>query len=271
MQGLPRWVTNDAATQKAYDALVEKVCPCVVVVHSQGGSFGFNAAVTAPDKIKALVAIEPSGAPDSANVDVGKLKGVPHLIVWGDFRDKVAVWQRLPIAPTRYRDALVAAGGKADNFDLPAMGIKDNTHMLMMDRNSDERRQADPRLDRQAGTGELTPAPARILSNLHCGRGDAIQLGAPLGNRVPSPSRPAFSAALTGPPVCINRIDLVVKITARNSSQKRANGWLGLLIRDVILPLMIPLDRIAEGADALQKSHLQIGGGPYIRLVAPAI
>jgi pimeloyl-ACP methyl ester carboxylesterase len=83
MQGLPRWVTNDAATQKAYDALVEKVCPCVVVVHSQGGSFGFNAAVTAPDKIKALVAIEPSGAPDSANVDVGKLKGVPHLIVWG--------------------------------------------------------------------------------------------------------------------------------------------------------------------------------------------
>ena len=138
MQGVPRWVTNDAATQKAYDALVEKVCPCIVVVHSQGGSFGFNAALTAPDKIKALVAIEPSGAPDSANVDVGKLKGVPHLIVWGDFRDKVAVWQRLPIAPTRYRDALVAAGGKADVFDLPVMGIKGNTHMLMMDRNSDD-------------------------------------------------------------------------------------------------------------------------------------
>jgi pimeloyl-ACP methyl ester carboxylesterase len=138
MQGVPRWVTNDAATQKAYDALVEKVCPCIVVVHSQGGSFGFSAALTAPDKIKALVAIEPSGAPDSANIDVGKLKGVPHLIVWGDFRDKVAVWQRLPIAPTRYRDALVAAGGKADVFDLPVMGIKGNTHMLMMDRNSDD-------------------------------------------------------------------------------------------------------------------------------------
>jgi pimeloyl-ACP methyl ester carboxylesterase len=105
MQGVPCWVTNDAATQKAYDALVEKICPCVVVVQSQGGSFGFSAALTASDKIKALVAIEPSGVPDSANVDVGKLKGVPHLIVWGDFRDKVAVWQRLPIAPTRYRDA----------------------------------------------------------------------------------------------------------------------------------------------------------------------
>ena len=137
-QGVPRWVTNDEATQKAYDALVEKVCPCVVVVHSQGGNFGFNAALAAPDKIKAVVAIEPSGAPDPAKVDVGKLKGVPHLIVWGDFRDKVAVWQRLPVAPTKYRDALVAAGGKADVFDLPVMGIKGNTHMLMMDRNSDD-------------------------------------------------------------------------------------------------------------------------------------
>jgi hypothetical protein len=39
---------------------------------------------------------------------------VPHLIVWGDFRDKVAVWQRVPIVPTTYRDAIVAAGGKAD-------------------------------------------------------------------------------------------------------------------------------------------------------------
>jgi pimeloyl-ACP methyl ester carboxylesterase len=137
-QGVPRWVTNDEATQKAYDALVEKVCPCIVVVHSQGGNFGFNAALAAPDKIKALIAIEPSGAPDPAKVDVGKLKGVPHLIVWGDFRDKVAVWQRVQIAPTKYRDALVAAGGKADVFDLPIMGIKGNTHMLMMDRNSDD-------------------------------------------------------------------------------------------------------------------------------------
>ena len=58
--------------------------------------------------------------------------------VWGDFRDKVAIWQRLPVAPTKYRDALVAAGGKADVFDLPTMGVKGNTHMMMMDRNSDE-------------------------------------------------------------------------------------------------------------------------------------
>ena len=137
-QGVPRWATNDAATQKAYDALVQKICPCIILVHSQGGNFGFNAALNAPDKVKALIAIEPSGAPDPAKVDAMKLKGVPHLIVWGDFHDKHPVWQRLRVAPEKWTEAIKTAGGTADAFDLPKMGIKGNTHMLMMDKNSDD-------------------------------------------------------------------------------------------------------------------------------------
>ena len=137
-QSVPRWSTNDAATQKAYDALVQKVCPCIIVVHSQGGNFGFTAALNAPDKVKALVAIEPSGAPDPAKVDVAKVKGIPHLIVWGDYIDKVPTWGRLMQTPNKYRDALQAAGATVEVMDLPAMGIKGNSHMLMMDRNSDE-------------------------------------------------------------------------------------------------------------------------------------
>ena len=35
-QGIPRWASNDDATQAAYDALVQKVCPCVIVVHKIG-------------------------------------------------------------------------------------------------------------------------------------------------------------------------------------------------------------------------------------------
>jgi pimeloyl-ACP methyl ester carboxylesterase len=137
-QGVPRWVTNDAATQSAYDALVQRVCPCIILVHSQGGNFGFNAALNAPDKIKALIAIEPSGAPDPARADAAKLKGVPHLIVWGDYMDKHAMWPRLLVNPNKWAEAIAAAGGKADTFDLPKMGVTGNTHMLMMDRNSDE-------------------------------------------------------------------------------------------------------------------------------------
>jgi pimeloyl-ACP methyl ester carboxylesterase len=137
-QGVPRFVTTDAAIQRAYDALVQKVCPCIIVVHSQGGNFGFNAALTASDKVKALVVVEPSGAPDPAKVDVAKLTGVPHLVVWGDFIDKSPPWQTYQQAPTKYLAALQAAGAKADTFDLPKMGIRGNTHMLMMDTNSDQ-------------------------------------------------------------------------------------------------------------------------------------
>jgi 2-polyprenyl-6-methoxyphenol hydroxylase-like FAD-dependent oxidoreductase len=36
------------------------------------------------------------------------------------------------------------------------------------------------------------------------------------------------------------RIDEVVKLAARNSSQKRVNGWLSLMIRDLVLPFLIP-------------------------------
>lgn len=136
-QFVPRWVTNDAATQAAYDALVQKVCPCVIVAHSQGANFAFTAALTAPDKVKALVVVEPSAAPDPAMIDLARLKSVPHLAVWGDNMPAVPVWGRLVQAPNRYLSALRAVGGKVEVLDLPAIGIRGNSHMLMMDDNSD--------------------------------------------------------------------------------------------------------------------------------------
>jgi pimeloyl-ACP methyl ester carboxylesterase len=137
-QGVPRWVTNDAPTQAAYDQLVERVCPCVIIVHSQGGNFGFNAALRAHDKIKALVAIEPSGAPDPGKVDVAQLKTVPHLFVFGDHLHDFPSWQNFIKASQRYHAALTGAGVKSDWIDLPTLGIKGNSHMMMMDRNSDQ-------------------------------------------------------------------------------------------------------------------------------------
>jgi hypothetical protein len=48
------------------------------------------------------------------------------------------VWPRITVNPTKWGQAIAAAGGTVETFDLPKMGIKGNTHMLMMDRNSDE-------------------------------------------------------------------------------------------------------------------------------------
>lgn len=137
MQSVPRWVSNDAKTQAAYNALVAKVCPCVIVVHSQGGNFGFNAALAAPDKVKALVAVEPSGAPpETANL--AAVKDVPQLIVWGDFVAQSELWTKLSKASTNYHKALAAMGGKVDWISLPDKGLTGNGHMLMMDTNSDQ-------------------------------------------------------------------------------------------------------------------------------------
>ena len=112
-QGVPRWVTNDAATQKAYDALVDNFCPASWWCIARAAASDSTPRLPRPTRSRRWWRSSP-GRPDPAKVDVGKVKGVPHLIVWGDFRDKVAVWQRVQVAPTKYRDALVASGGKAD-------------------------------------------------------------------------------------------------------------------------------------------------------------
>lgn len=137
-QFVPRWATNNAPTQVAYDALVQKVCPCMILVHSQGSTFAFEAARKAPQLVKAVVAVEPSGALDVTKADISGLKAVPHLFVWGDNLEKNATWQT--IAPTlrKFADAVKAQGGVADTMDLPALGIRGNSHMLMMDKNSDQ-------------------------------------------------------------------------------------------------------------------------------------
>src|SRR5438046_10543318 len=70
-QSVPRWTTTDEAIIRAYTALVDKVCPCVILFHSQAGQFGFKVAQARPDKVKALIAVEPAGIGD-AKQEIGR-------------------------------------------------------------------------------------------------------------------------------------------------------------------------------------------------------
>ncbi|QYU68398.1 hypothetical protein J4558_26950 [Leptolyngbya sp. 15MV] len=137
MQSVPRWVTTDRQIQAAYDALVQRVCPCVIVVHSQGGNFGFRAALNAPDKVRAVIAVEPSGAPP-ADQGAAALREIPHLVVWGDFIRGNAFWERIRGNVERWQGQIRDAGGVADTLDMPAEGVAGNSHMIMMDTNSDD-------------------------------------------------------------------------------------------------------------------------------------
>ena len=137
-QFVARWTTSDAWIQSAYDALVQRACPCVIIGHSQAGQFVYTAAQRAPDKVKAVVLVEPASALDPAKFDPARVKHIPHLTVWGDYINDSALWQRYRNTAETYTNAIRKAGGTADTIDLPTLGVRGNSHMVMMDRNSDE-------------------------------------------------------------------------------------------------------------------------------------
>jgi pimeloyl-ACP methyl ester carboxylesterase len=136
-QFIPRWATNNERTQRAYDALVGTLDAGIILTHSQGGNFGLTAALHAPERVKAVISLEPSGAPSADENDAAALKGVPHLFIWGDYLDQHSFWVNSLPKVRRWRDALVAAGADVEWIDLPAQGIKGNSHALMADDNSD--------------------------------------------------------------------------------------------------------------------------------------
>jgi pimeloyl-ACP methyl ester carboxylesterase len=136
MQGVPRWTSTDDKIVAAYLALVDTVGPCAILVHSQGGAFGFKVAAERPDIVKALIAVEPSTPGESGKI--GALRETPVLVVYGDYAKDHPRWGVMRQRVYRYADTLTAAGGDVTTIDLPDIGINGNTHMLMMDRNSDQ-------------------------------------------------------------------------------------------------------------------------------------
>jgi len=137
-QFVPRWATNNGRTQRAYDALLARVGGGIVLTHSQGGNFGLTAALHAPERVKAVISLEPSGAPDPRVADAASLRGVPHLFVWGDYLDQHSFWVHSLPRVRGWHDALAAAGADVEWIDLPARGIRGNSHALMADDNSDD-------------------------------------------------------------------------------------------------------------------------------------
>jgi pimeloyl-ACP methyl ester carboxylesterase len=135
-QGVPRWTTTDAQIIRAYTELVDRVCPCIVLAHSQGGPFAMRVAQDRPDKVKALVLVEPAGFGDMARAAV--LKDTPAVAIFGDFIEQDSRWPTIRGNVVRFLGEVAKAGGKPDVIDLPKIGIKGNSHMMMMDRNSDE-------------------------------------------------------------------------------------------------------------------------------------
>jgi pimeloyl-ACP methyl ester carboxylesterase len=135
-QATPRWTTTDNATQAAYNTLVDDHGPFVIITHSQGANFAFRMAAAHPDKVAAIVAVEPSGFPAPHQESVSAVQHIPHLFVWGDNMGSSALWGRIRQGLNQYGNTLRSQGVAVDELDLPAIGVRGNSHMLMMDINS---------------------------------------------------------------------------------------------------------------------------------------
>jgi pimeloyl-ACP methyl ester carboxylesterase len=127
-----------ANTVKALGALLDKIGPAVVIVHSQSGAYGLDLIRQHADKVRGFIDIEGSCGPLSANDVSNSFRKVPTLMVFGDYTEGSSG----PNGDERRNqcnqsaDAVNAAGGTAKFLYLPALGIKGNSHMLMMDKNN---------------------------------------------------------------------------------------------------------------------------------------
>ena len=60
------------------------------------------------------------------------------LQIFGDYVDQHPRWSTFKKADVAYGEAIKAAGGTAEWINLPDIGIKGNSHMLMQDKNNAE-------------------------------------------------------------------------------------------------------------------------------------
>jgi pimeloyl-ACP methyl ester carboxylesterase len=107
-------------------------------VHSQSGGYGLELIRQRADKVRAFVDIEGSCGPLSPDDVAKSFHKVPTLMVFGDYTEGSTG----PNGDERRNvcnasaTAINAAGGTAKFMLLPALGIKGNSHMLMMDKNN---------------------------------------------------------------------------------------------------------------------------------------
>lgn len=137
-QMVPDWLNSLPTPNPTVPALSElagMLDGTVLVSHSQSGIYPFQTAALSRAGIAGIVSIEPGACP-AANGDLAPYRGLPILVLFGDYVDLSPRWAPRLKACRDFVQAMNAADGKAELVVLPDMGIRGNSHMLMQDRNS---------------------------------------------------------------------------------------------------------------------------------------
>jgi hypothetical protein len=147
---------------KAVAALFDKIGPGVLVTHSQSGTLGWRTAI-GNTNIKAVASYEPGGdflfpegeaphlpfagrtftPPTVPLSDFMQLTKIPVVVYYGDnIPDQPSTnpgqeqWRVFRATARLWRDAVNKHGGDVTLVELPAVGIRGNTHFPMSDVNN---------------------------------------------------------------------------------------------------------------------------------------
>jgi pimeloyl-ACP methyl ester carboxylesterase len=127
-----------ANTVNALAALLDKIGPAVVMVHSQSGIYGLDVARKRPGLVRAVVSVE-GGCETLTPADIATpFVKVPFVSVWGDnsLGAKGVNSDKRREGCSQAVNMIKGGGGRATFLLLPDAGIRGNSHMMMMDRNN---------------------------------------------------------------------------------------------------------------------------------------
>lgn len=118
-------LTMDRANRAAAVALLRRIGPAVIMTHSRSGSFGWEIGDDAPDLVKGIIAIEPSGPPFYNAQPLAA--AAPGLVrPWGVSYDHLTfdppVWQASDLAPKQEE--------KPEAADLESCWLAGSPHKL---------------------------------------------------------------------------------------------------------------------------------------------
>jgi pimeloyl-ACP methyl ester carboxylesterase len=123
---------------RALAALLDRVGPAIVVVHSLAGPFADALVALRPQLVRAVVNIEGAQSVTPTDAQIAAYSGIPVLELFGDHLDAPVFTARPRLEA---RKAVVERvnrrpGGKAKLVMLPEVGLRGNSHMMMQDRNN---------------------------------------------------------------------------------------------------------------------------------------
>jgi pimeloyl-ACP methyl ester carboxylesterase len=107
----------------------------VLISHSESGIFPFQAAARSRQGISAIVAVEPGKCP-ATDSGLSPYIATPILVLWGDNVETSPRWAPRLEKCRAFVRAIQKLGGNAELLELPKIGIRGNTHMLMQDDNN---------------------------------------------------------------------------------------------------------------------------------------